>query len=130
MGMLGNQLYVLACGIDQILSVELLRAGGLAPLDPDVRTGKRKASDESAENEGEEGENSGEEGDEAQLKALTVCPPSLPAHVIDPESVSLGKKMKKIQAKLQTKAAKSKPPKKVKREHFKPVSAGEVIDLT
>jgi len=38
--------------------------------------------------------------------------------------------MNKIQAKLQKKAAKSKPAKKVKREGFKPVLAGEVIDLT
>jgi len=38
--------------------------------------------------------------------------------------------MNKIQAKLEKKAAKSKPVKKVKREGFNPVLAGEVIDLT
>jgi len=83
MGMLGDQLYALTCGIDQTPSVELLRADRIAPPDPDARTGKRKASDEGTEKEGEDGEDSGEEGDEAQLKALMVCPPSLPAHVVD-----------------------------------------------
>ena len=91
-GML-KQLYHLTYGIDQIHFVELLRADGLAPPDPNARTGKRKASDEGSENEGEEGEDSDEEGDEAQLKALMVCPPSLSAHVvnIDRGSPLLGK---------------------------------------
>ena len=82
-GILRDQLYASTCGIDQTSSLELLRADGIAPPDPDARKGKRKASDESVEDEGEEGGDSDEEEDEAQLKALMVCPPSLVAHVIN-----------------------------------------------
>jgi len=112
-----------------MLSVELLRADGLAPPDPDVHTGKRKASDGSAEDQREEGDNS-DEGDEAQLKALMVCPPSLPAHAVDIDRGLFQEQMNKIQAKLRKKAAKSKPAKKIKTENFRPLLAGEVIDLT
>ena len=82
-GVLRNQLYALTCSISQTLFVELLRADGIAPPDPNVRMGKRKGSDEGAEDKGEEGEDSDEEGDEAQLKALMVCLPSLSVYVVD-----------------------------------------------
>jgi len=80
-GMLSDQLYTLPFGIDQTRFVELLCADGIAPPDPDACTGKRKASDEGTEKE--DGEDSDEEGDEAQLKALMVCFPSLPAHIVN-----------------------------------------------
>ena len=103
----------------QTCFVELLRADGLVLPDPNAHVGKRKASDEGEDTD---------EGDETQLKALMVCPLSLPSPIrVDIDC--LQEKVHKIQSKLEKKAAKSKPAKKVKMEDSEPVLAGEVIDL-